>query len=89
MALFAITYDLIKRKDYQTLWDELDDLGAHKALNSFYLLNIKTEDDAQGMVNYLRQFIDDDDRLMVVKFTGKPRFAKALAGTSDWIKKNT
>ena len=86
MANFAITYDLIKRKDYQTLWDELERLGAHKALNSFYLLSI--DNSAQVVKDHLAQYIDDDDKLMVVKFTGNPAFTKAHAGTNKWIEEN-
>ncbi|MDP6876206.1 MAG: CRISPR-associated protein Cas2 [Alphaproteobacteria bacterium] len=88
MPLFAITYDLVKQKDYQTLWDELERLGAHKALNSFYLVSL-TNDEPQEIVDHLKQFIDGDDRLMVVRFIGKPKYTFALAGTNDWVKENT
>lgn len=87
MGLFTISYDLIKRKDYQTLWDELDRLRAHKAMASFYLANLTVEDPVE-VRDHLKKFIDEDDKLMVTKLVGKPSFTKANAGTNDWISKN-
>ena len=66
----------------------MDSLGAHKALNSFYLVNL-TNTDPQEVLNHLKGYVDSDDRLMVVRFTGKPAFTKAHAGTNNWIKDNT
>lgn len=86
MALFAVTYDLMKGKDYQTLWDELERLGGHKALASFYLLDLNNT--ASEVRDHLRQYIDDDDKLMVVEFVGKPAFTKANAGTNKWIEEH-
>ena len=88
MTLYAISYDLHREKDYQTLWDALDELGAHKALNSFYLVNL-TDEDPQSVVSYLAQYIDDDDHLIAVRFIGRPRYTKAKRGTNDWVKENT
>ena len=36
MAVFIVTYDLNKNKDYETLWEELKRLDGHKAALSFY-----------------------------------------------------
>ncbi|WP_370338349.1 CRISPR-associated protein Cas2 [Parvularcula marina] len=83
MALFAITYDLVERKDYQSLWDEFDRLGGHKALNSFYLISLNNN--RQEVVDHFAEYIDEDDRLMVIEFNQKPKFTKALKGTNAWI----
>jgi CRISPR/Cas system-associated endoribonuclease Cas2 len=88
MALYGITYDLIKRKDYPKLWEALENLGAIRSLRSFWLANLEN-DDPQEVVTHLTQFIDNDDKLMVVRFIGKPRFTKANAGTNAWISANT
>lgn len=87
MALFAIAYDLNKKKNYQDLWDELERLGAHKPLNSFYLANLNTNSTAE-VNKHLKQFVDNDDYLMVIKFSERPSFIKAKAGTNVWIDKN-
>jgi hypothetical protein len=86
MALFCISYDLIKGKDYQKLWDELDRLGGHKALESFYLVALTNT--ASEVRDHLRDFVDSDDMLMVIEFSKKPAFVKAKAGTNAWLEKN-
>lgn len=83
MALFAVTYDLIKRKDYPKLWEEFERLGAHKPVRSLYLLNANNT--ATEVRDHFEQFIDDDDRLFVIEFGKKPKHHKALKGTNDWI----
>lgn len=87
MGIFAISYDLIRGGDYQTLWDQFDRLGAHKALESFYLANLRIEDPDEVKA-LLRPFLDQNDMLMVVKVVGRPSFVRAKAGTNDWIARN-
>lgn len=86
MALFAVSYDLVKEKNYQELWDEMDRLGAHKALLSLYLLNLDNEDPEDVKIHFSR-FIDDDDRLLVLKFTDAAA-NKCFRGTNAWIGAN-
>lgn len=88
MAIFAVTYDLNKKKDYQKLWDEFDRLGGKKAVRSFYLVNVDT-DNSKDVLNHLKDYIDDDDTLLVVKTDVDDIEAKRpLKGTFDWIKNN-
>ncbi|MAC30307.1 MAG: hypothetical protein CL948_02130 [Erythrobacter sp.] len=83
MAYFAVSYQLNNEKNYAPLWDALDDMGGHKVMNSFYFLDL--EGTCVTIRDRLRQFIDTDDYLCVVRFQYKPRFTRALAGTNDWI----
>lgn len=83
LANFLVTYDLIERKDYKRLTDELKRLGAHKALLSVWLL--QAGNTATEVCNHLADFIDSDDKLMVVEFSKKPRFTQAFEGTNAWI----
>ncbi|MCD9005235.1 hypothetical protein LDO31_03100 [Luteimonas sp. XNQY3] len=87
MALFVVSYDLNKTKNYQPLWDEMERLGGHKPVESVYLLSLTT-DSTEAVRDHLQGFVDDDDYLIVVKFTEKPRFVKAKAGTKDWINRH-
>lgn len=87
MGLFTISYDLIKQKDYPELWKELERLGAHKALRSFYLANLTT-DDPDVVRDHLAGYVDSDDMLIVTRFIGKPSVKRALKGTADWIRAN-
>lgn len=84
MAFFAVSYDLVKRKDYQTLWDEFKRLNAHKCLRSMYLLDANNT--AEEVKDHLKTFIDNDDQLIVVEFSDKPFHHKAFTGTNNWIK---
>lgn len=86
MGLFAVSYDLIAKKDYQALWAEMDRLGAHKALLSLYLLNLSDED-PKMVRDHFTQFLDEDDKLLVVKLTGASSH-RCFKGTIDWIGAN-
>jgi len=86
MATYTFSYDLIKRKDYQTLWNELGRLGAHRTEASYWLVNVNNT--AKQLHDHLKQFVDNDDRLWVSEFTTNYWYSNALAGTNDWIKNN-
>lgn len=87
MAIFAVTYDLNNAKNYQKLWDEFERLGGHKAANSFYFVrvNVNTE---RELLDHLRQYIDGDDTMIVVKFSSRPATFRAKYGTKEWLDQN-
>lgn len=58
-------------------------LEGHKALLSLYLL-ILDNDDPKEVRDHLAQFIDEDDRLLVVKLTDAASL-RCIQGTRDWI----
>ena len=87
MGLFAVSYDLMKGKDYERIQGELERLGGVRVQLSYYLLNL-TSEDATEVLKHLKPFVDSDDRLMVLKFVGQPRYTNALKGTKDWISSN-
>ena len=84
MAHFLISYDLVKRKDYEKLITELERLNGHKCLLSAWLLD--AECTAAELRTHLKQYIDDDDRLIVAQITTAPAPSKCFQGTNDWIK---
>ena len=86
MALFLVSYDFVKRKDYPKLWEEFERLDGHKPGESVYLLNL--DNTAAEVLEHFNQFIDDDDRLIVIEFDKKPRCGKVYKGTAAWIKEN-
>lgn len=84
MAIFTISYDLIKRKDYQTLWDALEKQGAQRALESLWVLSANNT--AAEVLKWLRQFVDNDDRLFVCKTSSNDIvYINAKAGTKNWL----
>lgn len=83
VGLFAVSYDLVKKKDYQPLWDELERLRAHRALLSLYLVNL-TDEDTDQVRDHFAKFIDADDRLLVVKLSDAAA-KNCFKGTYAWI----
>lgn len=83
MAYFSITYQLNEKKDYPKLWDEFDRLNAVKVQNSQYFIDL--DNTTKEVKNHFAEFVDEDDLLMVVKFTIRPQFTKAKKGTNDWL----
>jgi hypothetical protein len=82
--LYAASYQLNKpKKNYQPLWDAFGALDAHKAMNDFYLIDNTAA--TQEVGEYLRQFIDDDDFLVVVPFVDRPYKYRCFKGTQDWL----
>lgn len=86
MAFFSITYDLVADKNYDALIDRLKELDTVKVQLSQWLLS--ADNTAKEVKDHLAQYVDDDDRLMVIEFTKKPAYTYALKGTNAWIDKH-
>jgi hypothetical protein len=83
MAVFLLTYDLMKNKDYKRLTDELSRLDARKILLSAWLLDLNNT--ATEVLEHFTDFIDSDDKLFVAELTKRPKTVRAFKGTSDWL----
>lgn len=89
MKTILVSYDLrAPGKDYNRLWEHLRSYGDYiKPLESFWFL--RTLYSAKDVKNKVRQYIDTNDRLMVIDVTGD---AAAWYGLGDqysqWIKTN-
>jgi hypothetical protein len=86
MALFVVSYDLMKEPDsddYKPLWDKFKRLDAVKAQYSVYLVSYDGKIGA--LYNELVALIDGNDRLLVVPFTDQPLYKNAIAGTKAWL----
>lgn len=86
MPLYAVTYDLNKKKDYPKLWAEFERLGGHKAAESFYFLDVNSKT-AVDLRNHLTTFVDADDTLIVVPMPQRPAPRQAKHGTKAWLDK--
>lgn len=64
MALYFLSYDLRKQRDYQPLYDALAQLNAVHVLESLWCFE-RDDTTAQELVNSFIQFIDEDDGLVV------------------------
>ncbi len=87
MTDYVVSYDLKKPgQNYQPLWDELARLGAHRTLESLWLLNVKNT--SKEIVDHLKKFVDANDAIWALELTSNYYYANAKAGTNDWINKN-
>jgi len=68
MALFTLSYDLRKQRDYQPLYDELKTLNAVRVLESLWAIE-RVGINCIGIRDYFKQFVDKDDGLFVAEVT--------------------
>ena len=83
MALFVVSYDLRKNKDYKRIIEELERLGGHRALESFWFVDL--ENTAVQVRDHLKDYVDSDDQFAVVEFTKRPQTWRTRAGTKEWL----
>lgn len=65
MKLFFLTYDLRNRRDYKTLYDELNKLNAVRILESTWCFKLQDTITAETVCNHFQNYIDKDDAIMV------------------------
>lgn len=75
MALYLISYDLRKKRDYQKLYDALNQYNAVRILESTWCFK-RVNINAERLRDYFTQFIDADDGIAVSEVT-------------DWATRNT
>lgn len=83
MAHYAVTYDLVNNKDYKRLIDELRNMDAHRPALSVWFLD--WEGDSESLLAHLRGFVDDDDKLIVIRMDWRPATWKPFTGTRAWL----
>ncbi len=66
MALYVLSYDLRKQRNYQSLWDELGKFNAVRILESDWCFN-RINTTSKGLREHFKQFIDEDDGLLVAE----------------------
>lgn len=64
MALYFLTYDLRKSRDYQTLYDELNNFNAARILESTWCFK-RFNTNPAGLRDHFKDYIDKDDGLIV------------------------
>ncbi|WP_428431164.1 hypothetical protein [Photobacterium chitinilyticum] len=68
MALYFITYDLRKSRDYETLYSKLEEYNAVRILESTWCFN-RFNTSATGLRDYFKNYIDGDDAIIVSEVT--------------------
>lgn len=69
MALYFLSYDLRKDRNYQSLYDELNDFNAVSILESLWCFRIENTSAAK-LRDHFQQFIDSDDGIVVSEVGG-------------------
>jgi len=90
MTIYLLTYDLNKEASssaYKPVWDELNRLGAHRVLESVWLVEVTNT--AQELHNHFKPMLDSNDALLVTSFRKSEHwFSGVKPGTNDWLSKN-
>ena len=85
MAAYLVSYDLNKEgKDYADLIAAIKRLNCGKVLFSEWL--VATDSTAEQVFDYLRQFTDSNDGLLVVELTGTAKWVNLMTD-SETVKK--
>ncbi|MBL7944604.1 MAG: hypothetical protein JNN32_00985 [Flavobacteriales bacterium] len=79
--LYYVSYDLVKYKDYPKMWDALNALGAKRVLESVWFF-WHSNTTAVAVRDHLKQFIDKDDRLLVIESAASAWNGTVLADPS-------
>jgi CRISPR/Cas system-associated endoribonuclease Cas2 len=68
MALYSLSYDLRKKKDYKALYEELEKFNSVRILESLYSFK-RNNTNAKALRNHFNKIIDIDDGLIVMEIT--------------------
>lgn len=68
MALYYLSYDLRKNKDYQSLFEELKRFGAVRILKSEWCFH-RIDTSVANLREHFRGFVDHDDGLSIAEVT--------------------
>lgn len=88
MALYQVSYDLRKIRDYHALYERIRSYGSYAhVLESSWI--IRTNRSSAEITNHLAEMMDEDDGLLVVELTGEAGWRglrdDRYGGTSRWI----
>lgn len=85
MAVYAITYDLHQpSREYEDLHDAIEDLGAWwHHVESTWLVD--TDGPSSDIRDELKQYLDSNDELLVVKLSGGWATTNINESGTDWL----
>ena len=85
MANFIVSYDLSKpNRDYDRIINAIDAYNSVRITESCWLIN--TYNTAVGIRDYLKQFIDSDDKLAVIKLGDDWATVSINTEAKKWLK---
>ena len=85
MTIYCVGYDLMKEKDYPELIEKLKSSGAYAhAQGSLWF--IKSSKSASELRDELKAFMDEDDKLIVIRVTLPWASSNLSKEVNDWLK---
>jgi hypothetical protein len=86
MKCYIISYDLVNQRDYESL---------HKAIKSYSgwakitesTWAVKTDNTAKEIRDHLSEFLDQDDRVFVIKSGVEAAWRNSIC-KNEWLKNN-
>lgn len=87
MAVYQISYDLRKQKDYSSLIERIKSYGTWcHPLESTWI--VVTNQTAVQVRDYLKVVMDNDDGLLVARLQGEAAWFGLSHEVAQWIKNN-
>lgn len=86
MSIYCVGYDLMEKKDYLKLIEKLKSYDAYAHIQGS-LWFVKSSKNASELRDELKSFIDEDDKLIVIRVTLPWASSNLSKGVSDWLKK--
>lgn len=85
---YLISYDLIKDKDYEKLFEGIKKIsnGHSRILESVWIIGHNGP--ASEIRDSLKDYIDSDDKLLVLKLTGEGAWKNLGDSKTKWLKEN-
>lgn len=86
MKCYLISYNLKSERDYTSLYEAIKSYGvwAHILKSTWAIV---TDQSAKEIREYLKNFIDQDDKIFVIKSGGEAAWKDVLC-TNEWLKNN-
>ncbi len=88
MAVFIVSYDAHNQRDYDDLYEAMEENSGVRLLESVW--GIELDNSAAEVRDWIRGLLDDDDSILVVKIKPTPSWAarKCKKSATDWLKEN-
>ena len=86
MNTFIISYDLRNQRNYEELYNAIKEYWVWaKVLESLWI--VKTSYNSSEIYDYLSQYIDNDDGLIVIKSWREAKWSNVNC-SNEWLKEN-
>lgn len=86
MATFIVSYDLVKQRDYESLYKAIEAYGTWAHIHES-VWAVVTSDSAESVRDNLLAHVDADDRVFVIK-SGHEAAWRGILCTSEWLQDN-